>query len=75
MIKRPWLQLFNESELQVLISRASDGKIDVPNMKSNSRYTGGYTILDRNIVRFWSVMSLFTPKNQADLGTLFCHKL
>jgi hypothetical protein len=35
VIKRPWLQLFNESELQVLISRASDGKIDVPDMKSN----------------------------------------
>lgn len=67
VIERPWLRLFNEPELQVLISGASDGKIDVPDMKSNTRYTGGYTMLDRNIVRFWSVVSSFSPKNQADL--------
>ncbi|KAL3776550.1 hypothetical protein ACHAW5_008712 [Stephanodiscus triporus] len=49
VIERPWLRLFNEPELQVLISGASDGKIDVSDMKSNTRYTGGYTMLDRNI--------------------------
>lgn len=67
VIERPWLRLFNEPELQVLISGSSDGKIDVYDMKSNTRYTGGYTIFDRNIVRFWSVLNTFTPKNQADL--------
>ncbi|EED96465.1 hypothetical protein THAPSDRAFT_268040 [Thalassiosira pseudonana CCMP1335] len=67
VIDRSWLRLFNEPELQVLISGASDGKIDVSDMKSNTRYTGGYSMLDRNIVRFWSVVSSFTPKQQADL--------
>jgi len=67
VIDRSWLRLFNEPELQVLISGPSDGKIDVSDMKSNSKYTGGYTQLDRNIVRFWSVVSSFTPKQQADL--------
>jgi len=67
VIDRSWLRLFNEPELQVLISGASDGKIDVADMKSNSKYSGGYTPLDRNIIRFWNVVSSFTPKQQADL--------
>lgn len=67
VIDRSWLRLFNEPELQVLISGASDGKIDVSDMKSNTRYTGGYSMLDRNIVRFWNAVSSLTPKQQADL--------
>mmetsp|Transcript_20160 Transcript_20160/g.43793 ORF Transcript_20160/g.43793 Transcript_20160/m.43793 type:complete len:1384 (-) Transcript_20160:144-4295(-) len=67
VIDRSWLRLFNEPELQVLISGASDGKIDVSDMKSNTRYVGGYTMLDINIKRFWSVVSSFSPKHQADL--------
>lgn len=67
VIDRSWLRLFNEPELQVLISGASDGKIDVSDMKSNARYTGGYSMVDRNIIRFWSCVSSFTPKQQADL--------
>ncbi|KAL9181070.1 hypothetical protein ACHAXT_009875 [Thalassiosira profunda] len=67
VIDRSWLRLFNEPELQVLVSGASDGKIDVADMKTNSRYTGGYTRLDRNVVRFWNVVSSFSPKHQADL--------
>ena len=67
VIDRSWLQLFNEPELQVLISGASDGKIDVADMKSNTRYVGGYTMIDRNIVRFWNVVASFSPKHQADL--------
>jgi len=67
VIDRSWLQLFNEPELQVLISGATDGKIDVADMKSNTRYVGGYTMIDRNVVRFWNVVSSFSPKLQADL--------
>lgn len=67
VIDRSWLRLFNEPELQVLISGASDGRIDVADMKSHARYTGGYTMLDRNIVRFWSVVNKMSPKHQADL--------
>jgi ubiquitin-protein ligase E3 C len=62
-----WLKLFNEPELQVLISGASDGKLDVEDLRRNTRYMGGYTGLDRNVIRFWSVVSSLTSKQQADL--------
>jgi len=51
----------------VLISGPSDGKIDVADMKANTRYTGGYSSFDRNMNRFWSVVSSFDTKLQADL--------
>ena len=67
VIDSSWLRLFNEPELQVLISGASDGKVDIADMKSNTRYTGGYSRLDRNVVRFWNVVSTLSPRHQADL--------
>lgn len=38
VIDRSWLRLFNEPELQVLISGASDGRIDVADMKVCSSF-------------------------------------
>ena len=67
VIDRSWLRIFNEPELQVLISGPSDGKIDIADMRSNSRYAGGYTSIDRNIVRFWNVVASLSSKQQADL--------
>lgn len=67
VIDRAWLRIFNEPELQVLISGASDGKIDVDDMRANTRYVGGYVGMDRNIVRFWNVVKSFSPREQAEL--------
>lgn len=67
VIDRCWLRLFNEPELQVLISGSSDGKIDVADMRANARYSGGYTGIDRHINRFWNVVASFNSKQQADL--------
>jgi len=67
VIDRRWLLLFNEPELQVLISGASDGKIDVADMKAHARYTGGYTGLDKHVYRFWNVVSSFSSVEQAEL--------
>jgi len=67
VIDKEWLRIFNEPELQVLISGPSDGKIDVLDMKTNTRYSGGYTSFDRNVNRFWNVVSSFNDKQQADL--------
>lgn len=67
VIDRSWLRLFNEPELQVLISGASEGKIDVEDMRSNTRYIGGYSTLDRNVSRFWSVVASLDSKQQASL--------
>ena len=67
VIDQSWLRIFNEPELQVLISGASDGKIDVEDMRANCRYAGGFTGIDRTVNRFWSVVASLSSKQQADL--------
>eukprot|EP00934_Nitzschia_sp_Nitz4_P006977 Nitzschia sp. Nitz4//scaffold196_size54656//16609//20632//NITZ4_006637-RA/size54656-snap-gene-0.31-mRNA-1//-1//CDS//3329540420//6967//frame0 len=67
VIDKSWLKIFNEPELQVLISGASDGRIDVDDLKSNCRYAGGFTGIDRTISRFWSVVGAMSQKEQAEL--------
>ena len=67
VIDRSWLRIFNEPELQVLISGASDGTIDVDDMRANTKYLGGYTGLDRNVSRFWSVVSKLDSQHQKAL--------
>jgi ubiquitin-protein ligase E3 C len=67
VIDRSLLRLFNEPELQVLISGPSDGKIDVADMQANARYAGGYTGIDRTVNRFWNVVASFNSKQQAAL--------
>lgn len=67
VIDRSWLRIFNEPELQVLISGASDGKIDVDDLRAHSRYAGGFTGIDRTVNRFWNVLASMDSKQQADL--------
>ncbi len=67
VIDRSWLSIFNEPELQVLISGSTDGEIDVDDLKANSHYAGGYTMFDRNIIRFWKVIKSFSKEQRADL--------
>lgn len=67
VIDKKWLSLFNEPELQVLISGASDGKIDVADMRANCRYAGGFTSIDRTVNRFWNIVASMNPKQQGDL--------
>ncbi|KAG6944239.1 hypothetical protein JG687_00018047 [Phytophthora cactorum] len=64
LIDPRWLQMFNEPELQVLISGKS-GKIDVDDLKANSRYAGGYYALDKRVAWLWQALSSFTPSEQA----------
>jgi ubiquitin-protein ligase E3 C len=67
VIDKSWLRIFNEPELQVLISGATDGKIDVEDMRAHSRYAGGFTGVDRTVNRFWNVLASMNSKQQADL--------
>lgn len=67
VIDKSWLRIFNEPELQVLISGATDGKIDVDDMRAHSRYAGGFTGVDRTVNRFWNVLASMNSKQQADL--------
>ena len=67
VIEKSWLRIFNEPELQVLISGAVDGGIDVADMKANTRYIGGFSGLDLTISRFWNVAASLTSEQQASL--------
>lgn len=52
VIDKNWLQIFNEPELQVVISGPTNGKIDVDDMKANTRLTGGYVSAKFNFKEF-----------------------
>jgi ubiquitin-protein ligase E3 C len=67
VIDRSWLRLFNEPELQVLISGASGDTIDVEDMRANTQYIGGYTPIDRHVLRFWRVVGSFDKQQQSEL--------
>ena len=66
VIQPDLLSMFCAPELQVLISGATNG-ISLDDLRRNVRYTGGYTGVDRNIARFWSVVQEMSP---ADRGLL-----
>ena len=53
--------------LPVLISGASDGKIDVDDMRKNTKYVGGFTGIDRTVSRFWSVVASLNSKQRSEL--------
>lgn len=65
VIDKSWLKLFNEPELRVLISGATEGKIDVDDLQAHTKYAGGYTGFDRTVTRFWSVMRGMKSEHQA----------
>ena len=67
VIDRSWLRIFNEPELQILISGPVDGGIDVADMKANTRYIGGFSGLDPTVSRFWSVVASLTSEQQSRL--------
>ena len=67
VVDRSWLRLFNEPELQVLISGATEGKLDVEDMKAHCQYAGGYSSLDRTICKFWRVVATLDEKQQGAL--------
>lgn len=64
VIERSWLRIFNEPELQILISGPSGGNIDIDDMRANTRYAGGFTSIDRTVHRFWNVFSSLRKEQQ-----------
>lgn len=60
IIQPAWLSMFNQSELQTLVS-GETGDIDVEDLRRNTLYGGVYTIGDDNLEHptvqlFWQVM-------------------
>ncbi|KAJ8435762.1 hypothetical protein Cgig2_003184 [Carnegiea gigantea] len=41
LIRKDWIDMFNEHELQILISGSLDG-LDIDDLRSHSQYSGGY---------------------------------
>jgi len=64
VIPPQYLHLFNESELQVLVSGVGGGKVDVEDMRRHCQYGGGYTGMDRNVSRFWEVVAGFSDEER-----------
>ncbi|GLE01208.1 hypothetical protein PINS_up010038 [Pythium insidiosum] len=64
LIDTRWLQLFNEPELQVLIS-GKGGDIDVDDLRAHTRYAGGYHALDRRVKWLWQALESFSPAERA----------
>ncbi|XP_033208401.1 ubiquitin-protein ligase E3C [Belonocnema kinseyi] len=61
-----WLQMFNNKELQVLISGAQI-PVDVSDLKLHTNYTGGYTPDHPTIVAFWKVVVEFSDQQKSQL--------
>ncbi|KAG6553003.1 hypothetical protein Mapa_005340 [Marchantia paleacea] len=55
LIKMEWINMFNEQELQILISGSQEG-MDVNDLRSNVHYAGGYSETHPVIEMFWDVV-------------------
>ncbi|KAK1317093.1 E3 ubiquitin-protein ligase UPL6 [Acorus calamus] len=63
LIQKEWIDLFNEHELQLLISGSSE-HMDLDDLRSNANYSGGYHP-DHQIIRmFWEVVKSFSTEHQ-----------
>ncbi|KAL3626638.1 E3 ubiquitin-protein ligase upl6 [Castilleja foliolosa] len=63
LIKKDWIDMFNEHELQLLISGSVDG-FDVDNLRVHTNYTGGYHEEHYVIIMFWEVIQNLSLENQ-----------
>ncbi|CAF2078239.1 BnaC01g43970D [Brassica napus] len=63
LIPREWIDMFNEHELQVLISGSADS-LDIDDLRENTNYSGGYNAGHYVIDMFWEVMKSFSTENQ-----------
>ncbi|XP_077245758.1 ubiquitin-protein ligase 7 [Tasmannia lanceolata] len=66
IISPSWLSLFNAGEFNQLLSGGKHD-IDVDDLRSNTRYTGGYSEGSRTIKLFWEVITGFEPKERCML--------
>ncbi|KAI4311060.1 hypothetical protein MLD38_035996 [Melastoma candidum] len=63
LIQKEWIDMFNEHELQLLISGSLDC-LDVDDLRSHTNYAGGYHSEHYVIEIFWEVLKGFSPENQ-----------
>ncbi|KAA8531179.1 hypothetical protein F0562_005907 [Nyssa sinensis] len=63
LIQKDWIDMFNEHELQLLISGSIDG-FDIDDLRSHTNYAGGYHKEHYVIEMFWEVLKNFSMENQ-----------
>ncbi|KAB1213802.1 E3 ubiquitin-protein ligase UPL6 [Morella rubra] len=63
LIQKDWIDMFNEHELQLLISGSLDS-LDVDDIRLNTNYAGGYHKEHYVIEMFWEVLKSFSLENQ-----------
>ncbi|KAG9136757.1 hypothetical protein Leryth_004517 [Lithospermum erythrorhizon] len=63
LIQKDWIDMFNEHELQLLISGSVDG-FDIDDLRAHTQYTGGYHKDHYVIEVFWEVIKNFSLDNQ-----------
>ncbi|KAG0474135.1 hypothetical protein HPP92_015992 [Vanilla planifolia] len=63
LIEKEWIEMFNEHELQVLISGSLES-FDVDDLRFNANYSGGYDQNHPVIVMFWEVIKSLSSEYQ-----------
>nr|XP_027118125.1 E3 ubiquitin-protein ligase UPL6-like [Coffea arabica] len=63
LIQKEWIDMFNEHELQLLISGSVDG-FDLDDLRAHTNYAGGYHQEHYVIEMFWEVIKCFSLENQ-----------
>jgi len=71
MIEPSWLSMFNQSELQTLVSGTS-ASIDLADLRANTQYGGLYVIGDDGLEHptvqlFWAVLGSFSDEEKGQL--------
>uniref|UniRef100_A0A6S8NUX6 HECT-type E3 ubiquitin transferase n=1 Tax=Dunaliella tertiolecta TaxID=3047 RepID=A0A6S8NUX6_DUNTE len=66
MIQPEWIAMFNEEELQTLISGRMEEGLDLEDLRAHTGYAGGYHEEHPVILDFWSVLSTFSPEQQRE---------
>ncbi|KAJ1691760.1 hypothetical protein LUZ63_015915 [Rhynchospora breviuscula] len=63
LISPSWLSLFNANEFNQLLSGGKQD-FDVDDLRTNTKYTGGYSDSSRAVKLFWEVIRGFNPKER-----------
>ncbi|XP_040935085.1 E3 ubiquitin-protein ligase UPL6 isoform X3 [Gossypium hirsutum] len=63
LMQKDWIDMFNEHELQLLISGSLDS-LDVDDLRCHTNYAGGYHSEHYVIDMFWEVLKSFSLENQ-----------
>ena len=66
LINLEWLRMFDQHELQVLISGAAI-PIDIEDLKQYTNYSGGYTADHVVIKMLWKIVERFTDQQKRQL--------